>query len=99
MSRPWLTGEVAQAEYEQLRRIALAGGSSLTQSARQFEHHGLAGLILSPRHELPFTVRVEGAVRPAWTPHDDPRLQRLAGAYELLLGVAAAMPVARTVTR
>ena len=55
------------------------------QAATRFARRGLAGLIAWPAAEPVFAATLIGAVRPAWTPHADPRGAALAGAYELLL--------------
>jgi hypothetical protein len=36
-----------------------------------------------------FVAELVGAARPAWTPHDDPRVAALAAGYQLLLDAAA----------
>jgi selenophosphate synthase len=81
----WPAGEAAQADYELLRQVALAGGASMSVAARRFERRGLAGLIAWPEAEAVFSTRVTGAVRPAWTPHVDPRVEALAAGFKLLL--------------
>lgn len=85
MRRFWPTGEAAQADYEGLREVVLAGGVSLSVAAQRFERRGLAGLIAWPAAEAMFSPRLSGAVRPAWTPQVDPRLEALAAGFELLL--------------
>ena len=42
---------------------------------------GLPGLIAWPSSEPVFDATLVGAERPAWTPHADPRIEALAGAY------------------
>ncbi len=63
----------------------LGGGQVVTIAAGRFERRGLAGLIAWPASEPVFAARLAGAVRPAWSPHADPRLEALAAGYELLL--------------
>jgi hypothetical protein len=84
--RFWPAREAAQADYELLRKVVLAGGASLSVAAQRFERRGLAGLIAWPAAEPAFSARLSGAARPAWTPHVDPRLEALAAGFELLLG-------------
>jgi len=68
-----------------LREVVLIGGVSLSVAAQRFERRGLAGLIAWPAAEPRFSACLSGAVRPAWSPHSDPRLQALADGFELLL--------------
>jgi hypothetical protein len=91
----WPAAESAQADYELLREAALAGRPVLTLAAGRFERRGLAGLIASPASEPVFSARLAGAIRPAWTPHLDPRLEALAESYELLLGMPVELPIIR----
>jgi hypothetical protein len=84
--RFWPAREAAQADYEVLREVVLAGGASLSVAGQRFERRGLAGLIAWPAAEPVFTSRLSGAARPAWTPHVDPRLEALAAGFEVLLG-------------
>lgn len=49
----------------------------------------LAGLIAWPATEPVFAATLVGAARPALTPHDDPRVEALAGASGLLLSLDA----------
>ena len=44
----WPIGEAAQADYEGLREVAVAGGGTLIIAAARFERRGLAGLIAWP---------------------------------------------------
>jgi hypothetical protein len=78
-------GGPAQAEYEKLREIALSGGRSITPQVLRFERYGIAGLVVPAREGAVLEGRVVGAVRPRWTPHQDPRCESLADAYGLLL--------------
>ena len=81
----WPAAEAAQCDYEILREAVLGGGQVVTIAAGRFERRGLAGFIAWPGSEPVFAARLAGAVRPAWTPHADPRLEALAAGYELLL--------------
>ena len=87
--RLWPVSEPAQADYERLRALALAGeacGELL--AARRFERRGLAGLISWPAAEPDYLGSVIGARRPAWCGSDDPREQQLRDAYGFLLAGA-----------
>ena len=81
----WPAAEAAQSDYEMLREAVLGGGQVVTIAAGRFERRGLAGLIAWPASEPVFSACLAGALRPAWTPHADPRLEALAAGYELLL--------------
>jgi hypothetical protein len=59
-------------------------------TAARFAHRGLPGLIAWPSAEPVFDAALLGAHRPRWTPHDDPRLDALAGAFALLLDTGRA---------
>lgn len=83
----WPAAESAQVDYEVLRETVLAGGQILSIAGGRFERRGLAGLIAWPAAEPVFSVRLQGATRPAWTPHVDLRLEALAAGYELLLSL------------
>ena len=50
---------------------------------------GWGGLIAGPAAEPVFVAQFVGAARPAWSPHDDPRVAALAAGYEFLLDAAA----------
>jgi hypothetical protein len=95
----WPAGEAAQADYETLRQVVLAGGVVLSIAGARFERRGLAGLIAWPVSEGVFSLHLRGAARPPWTPHVDPRLVALAAGYELLLdsatGASGSMEAAR----
>lgn len=80
----WPVSEAAQADYETLRQAVLAGDETLSIAAGRFGRRGLAGLISWPDAEAVFAASVVGATRPAWTPHNDPRLDALAAGFELL---------------
>ena len=95
----WPASEAAQADYEALRTAALKGQVPDSLVAARFARRGIAGLIAWPVAEPVFAARVVGAVRPAWTPRADPRLDALAAGYELLVAtpvtVAELMEVSR----
>jgi hypothetical protein len=61
----WPVAEAAQADYEQLRTLALAGTPAVGRAAALFERHGLWGLIASPQAEPLYVASVIGAARPA----------------------------------
>jgi len=82
----WPAAEAAQADYEALRATVLAGAAPVGPAAVRFWRAGLVGLIRRPATAEPVFVGVlRGATRPPWTPHADPRLEALAGGYELVL--------------
>ncbi len=84
--RFWPIAEPAQADYEQLREIVLAGGElGEILAARRFARRGLAGLISWPSAEPAYLGSVLGACRPAWCGCEDPREQQLRDAYAFLL--------------
>jgi hypothetical protein len=85
-SRFWPVGEPAQADYERLRALALAGEpSDEVLAARRFARRGLAGLISWPAAEPDYLGSLVGATRPAWCGDEDPREQRLRDVYGLML--------------
>lgn len=85
----WPIGEAAQADYEVLRAHVLASGAlPFSVTAARFGRRGLAGLIAWPTAEPVFHAELIGAVRPAWTPHADPRLEVLCDGFSLLLHAA-----------
>jgi hypothetical protein len=85
--RFWPVAEPAQADYEQLRELALTGGSlDGLLVARRFERRGLAGLISWPAAEPDYLGSVIGACRPGWCGSEDPRERQLRDAYGFLLG-------------
>jgi hypothetical protein len=86
----WSAGEAAQADYERLREATLAGVPLADGAAERFARRGLAGLIAWPQAEPVFDAALLGAVRPPWTPHADPRVDALVGAYGLLLSLEPA---------
>ena len=86
----WPPAQAAQVDYETLRAHLLERGrlpEGLT--AARFARRGLGGLIAWPSAEPVFVAELLAAVRPAWTPHDDPRVAALAAGYEFLLDAAA----------
>lgn len=86
----WPPVEAAQVDYETLRAHALETfGLPGDLAATRFARRGLAGLIAWPSAEPVFVAELLAAVRPAWTPHDDPRVAALAAGYEFLLDAAA----------
>jgi len=96
----WPTGEAAQADYEGLREVAVAGGGTLTiAAAARFERRGLAGLIAWPATEPVFAASLVGARRPPWTPHIDPRLEALAAGYGLILTAGGVSAIAKEAHR
>ena len=85
--RLWPIAEPAQADYEQLREVVLAGGELRELlAARRFERRGLAGLISWPMAEPAYLGSVIGAPRPAWCGAQDPRDASLFDTYAFLLG-------------
>ena len=85
--RLWPIAEPAQADYEQLREIVLAGGElGDLLAARRFERRGLAGLISWPVAEPAFLGSVIGAPRPPWCGAEDPRDVSLYDTFAFLLG-------------
>jgi hypothetical protein len=86
----WPPLEAAQVDYETLRAQALEPcGLPENLAAARFARRGLAGLIAWPSAEPVFAADLIGAARPAWTPHEDPRVVALAAGYEFLLDLAA----------
>lgn len=84
-ARFWPVSEPAQADYEQLREIALAGGElGDILAARRFARRGLAGLISWPSAEPAYLGSLLGARRPPWSGAEDPREAHLCGTYAFL---------------
>lgn len=83
-------GEAAQADYEQLRSLALAGIPALGIAGRRFERYGLWGLIASPQAAPAYMASVVGAERPAWSPYEDPRATALGDGYQIIVAAQAA---------
>jgi hypothetical protein len=86
----WPVGEAAQANYEQLRALALAGVPTLGASARRFERYGLWGLVASPEAAPAYVASFVGAQRPAWSPYQDPRELALGDGFQIIVAVSAA---------
>ncbi len=88
--RFWPIAEPAQADYEQLRAIVLAGGAiDDLLAARRFARRGLPGLVSWPHAEPAYLGSVIGARRPPWSGSEDPRDADLRDAYAFLLDRAA----------
>jgi hypothetical protein len=86
----WPPIQAAQADYETLRAHMLEQSRPPESlAAGRFARRGLAGLIAWPSAEPVFVAEFLAAVRPAWTPHQDPRVAALAAGYEFLLDLAA----------
>ena len=85
--RFWPVDESAQAQYEALREAVLLEEPVHTLAAARFARRGLAGLIAWPDAEPAYVATVQAARRAPWTPHEDPRLDALANAYELILSL------------
>jgi hypothetical protein len=83
-------GEAAQADYERLRGLALAGTPAVDLAARRFERHGLWGLIACPQAAPVYVASVVGAERPPWSPYENPRELALAGGYRIVVAASAA---------
>jgi hypothetical protein len=74
----WPPVEAAKVDYETLRAHALEPtGLPEGLAAGRFARRGLAGLIAWPSAEPVFVAELLAATRPAWTPHDDPRVAAL----------------------
>ena len=82
--------EAAQVDYETLR-AHVCEHSELPEglAAARFDRRGLAGLIAWPNAGPVFVAELLAAARPAWTPHEDPRVAALAASYQFLLDTAA----------
>ena len=86
----WPPLQAAQVDYETLRTHTLEHcGLPESLAAARFARRGLAGLIAWPSAEPVFVAELLAAARPAWTPHDDPRVAALAEGYQFLLDAAA----------
>ena len=85
----WPPVQAAQVDYETLRAHVLEQ-SRLPESlaAARFARRGLTGLITWPSAEPVFVAELVAAARPAWTPHEDPRVAALAVGYQFLLDLA-----------
>lgn len=96
--RFWPISEPAQADYEQLRAIVLAGGElDEILAARRFARRGLTGLINWSQAEPAYLGSVSGAHRPAWCGCVDPREQQLHDTYAFLLDMPTQGDVLRAV--
>jgi hypothetical protein len=86
----WPPAEAAQIDYETLRaQVCEHSVLPAGLAAARFARRGLAGLIAWPSAEPVFVAELVAAVRPAWTPHEDPRVAALAAGYQFLLDAAA----------
>jgi hypothetical protein len=86
----WPPVEAAQVDYETLRaHVCEHPGLPAGLAAARFARRGLAGLIAWPSAEPVFVAELLAAARPAWTPHEHPRVAALAAGYEFLLVAAA----------
>jgi hypothetical protein len=86
----WPPVEAAQVDYETLRaHVCEHSGLPAGLAAARFARRGVAGLIAWPSAEPVFVADLLTAARPAWTPHEDPRVAALAAGYEFLLDAAA----------
>jgi hypothetical protein len=84
--RFWPIAEPAQADYEQLRSLVLAGeGIDDLLTARRFERRGLSGLVSWPAADPVYLGSVIGASRPPWSGSQDPREAQLADVFGFLL--------------
>jgi hypothetical protein len=87
----WPVGEAAQADYEQLRALTLAGTPAVSAATARFERYGLRGLIASPQAAPAYGVAsVLGAQRPAWSPYQDPRELALIDGFQIIVAASAA---------
>jgi hypothetical protein len=85
----WPPAEAAQIDYETLRaQVCEHSGLPEGLAAARFARRGLAGLIAWPSAEPVFVAELLAATRPAWTPHEDPRVAALAVGYQFLLDAA-----------
>jgi hypothetical protein len=85
----WPPVEAAQVDYETLRCHVLEHAQLPDGlAAARFCRRGLAGLIAWPSAEPVFIAELVPALRPAWTPHEDPRVGALAACYQFLLDTA-----------
>ena len=87
----WPISESAQADYETLRAAALGGQVPASTAWLRFSCHGLVGLIDAPMSPPIFAATLTGALRPAWSPHADPRHEVLAAVYGALMAVSETM--------
>ena len=86
----WPPAQAAQVDYATLLgQVLELTGLPEGLAAARFARRGLAGLIAWPAAEPVFVAELLTAVRPASTPHDDPRVAALAAGYQFLLDAAA----------
>ncbi|MDH3308688.1 MAG: hypothetical protein OEO77_14375 [Acidimicrobiia bacterium] len=97
--RLWPVAQAAQADYEELRAVAIAGERSISVAARRFDQLGLAGLIAWPASEATFAATLIGADRPPWTPHADPRIDAVVAGYGLLFEAGGSGQIPRQAQR
>jgi hypothetical protein len=95
----WPVGEAAQADYETLRSAVLGGVVPASTASVRFFRGGLAALVAAPVTDAVFSAVFEGARRPSWSPHVDPREDALSLAYQLLLDTASSSASALEVHR
>lgn len=85
-ARFWPIAEPAQADYEQLRALVLAGEPiDGLLAARRLARRGLPGLISWPQAEPAYLGSVIGARRPPWSGSEDPREAQLGEVFGFLL--------------
>lgn len=85
----WPVSEPAQLDYERLREGTLTGALLLGPEAERFRRGGLAALIRRPGSPGPRLLATLVEVpRPRWSPYQDPRLNALADAYDLIKSAA-----------
>jgi hypothetical protein len=96
--RFWPISEPAQADYEQLRALVLAGERIDERlAARRLARRGLAGLFSWPTAEPAYLGSVIGARRPPWSGAEDPREAQLAEVFGFLLARESAARRSRAV--
>lgn len=84
--RFWPVAEPAQADYERLRTLVLAGEAiDDLLAARRFERRGLSGLVSWPMADPVYLGSVIGASRRPWSGSQDPREAQLADVFGFLL--------------
>ena len=93
-SRFWPVSEPAQADYEQLRALVLAGERlEGLLAARRFARRGLAGLISWPPAEPDYSGVADRRASSCLGGTEDPREQQLRDAYGFLLAGAGSYSV------
>lgn len=85
VSPAWLRPEPARIAYERLREQVLLGEDVEPDRLSGFRELGLTGLLLGLPRQTCWQAAVQGARRPPWTPHQDPRQQALVNAFNFLL--------------